>query len=225
MSEKVEVKDTLSEDRIKLLHEYGIDIKTRRIYFSGVIDDDTVEIVAAQIHMFSDIDPHKKIELVINSIGGYDDATFFLYDAIVNSKAPVVTVGSGMVCSAASLILACGDQRYATENCWLMTHKGEATIEGDDDEVISQVELQVRCADRFWKLLERHSSRRAIDWYRQSKNVGELWLNAAKMLDYGIVDGIISPSRRNFDPLSKRIMAPLSRRLKVDDEDDEEEQD
>ncbi len=208
--------------RLKTIHEYGVDPPRRCIYFSGVIEDDTIEMIASQIHMFNDTDPSKEITLVINSPGGYDDATFFLYDNIVNSEAEVVTIGSGMVCSAASLILACGDRRYATENCWLMTHKGQAAIEGDDDEVISQVELQVKCADRYWKLLERHSDRRANDWYKQSKHVGELWLPVGKMLEYGIIDGVIAPDRRKFDPLSKRIMAPLARRMKLEEDDDDE---
>ena len=48
---------------------------------------------------------------------------FAICDMIRCSVTPVVTYGSGEVCSAGFLILACGHQRFVYENTTLMYHQ------------------------------------------------------------------------------------------------------
>ena len=201
------------------IEQYGIDLKNRRLYLVGEIDIETAQEVSQQllfltseIHFPSSyLDP---ITLIINSPGGCDDMMYYLYDSVTTCPAEVVSIGTGMVCSAAVLILACADRRYATSNCWLMTHKGKANIEGDDDEIASQAELNAKLSDRYWKLLERHSTKTALQWYKKSKSEGELWLDAEGMIKWGLIDGIIIPKRRQFEPLS-------TRKLKIKEEEDD----
>lgn len=205
---------------IKYVSDYDLDIQNRTIYFVGEVEPDLVLLTVEHLNMLASPKYFKNYEepitLLINSPGGADDMTFFLYDAIQACSAPVYTVGTGMVCSAASLILSCGDKRFGTENCWLMTHKGNITLSGDDDAVESQSELNKKVSDRYWKLLERHTKRTALQWYRKSRDEGELWLNAEDMIEWGVIDELI-PTRRTFEPLSKRLIKDLLKEGKDDE--------
>lgn len=190
------------------LEDRFVDIKNRRLYLLAT-DITDAEGLVTQIHYMNSPnhypDTYKDpIYIIINSPGGSDDMTFCLYDSIVNSQAEVVTIGTGMVCSAASLILACGDRRYATANTWYMTHKGQIVIVGDDDEIAAQAEVSKKVADRYWKLLGRHSNISGQSWYNKSKGEGELWLDAEGMLHLGVIDAILPTARRQLLPLPRR---------------------
>lgn len=208
-------------DLLKISLDHSIDLRSRTIYLIGEVELDWVTTTVQYLHMFSspkyfrnNTDP---INLIINSPGGSDDMAFCLYDAIQTCGSPVHTIGTGMVCSAATLILSCGHKRFGTENLWLMTHKGSVIVSGDDDSIMSQAKLQNKVADRYWKLLERHTKKPALSWYRNSRDHGELWLNAEQSLEWGVIDEII-PSTRSFEPLSNRMIKDLIKR-----EDDDAE--
>lgn len=212
--------DTLIKS-LGVIEQYCVDIKARRIYLVGEIELESAQEVVQQLHFLTSEDHFpddylKPITIIINSPGGCDDMMYYLYDNIVASSAEIITIGTGMVCSAAVLILACGDRRYATENCWLMTHKGKAVLEGDADEIASQAELNEKLEDRYWKLIERHSTKTAQAWYKKSKADGELWLNVTGMLKWGVIDAVLPLPRRTLEPLSNR-------KLKVETVSEEED--
>ena len=211
------------KDCIYTLNKFDFDIKERRVYLCGAIEEEETPFTVKQIHFLNSLS-HEPITLILNSPGGTDDMLLYLYDAITTSISEVTTVASGMVCSAASLILACGDKRYATEQCFMMTHKGSAVISGDDDEIESQAELQKKITDLYWKLLARHSNgkKTADQWYSKSKDEGQLWLNAEDMLKWGVIDGIIKPSRREFAALPKKKLKRLISDLEKEEETEEE---
>ena len=101
-----------------------------------------------------------------------------------------------------------------------MTHKGSFVHSGDDDEIHAQEELRKKVTDLYWKLLERHSDgkKTAAQWYAKSKDEGQHWLSSEQMVEWGVIDGIIQPERRELAPLSKRRL----RRLLLDLESEEE---
>ncbi len=191
-----------------MLMEQGVDLKKRTIYLTDAIESPTTEVVVHSIGFLNSPEHCKNfkdpIKLVVNSPGGYDDSLFYMYDAIVNSEAEIHTIGSGMVCSAASLILVSGDKRYCTENCMFMTHKGKVVIEGDDDEVRSTAILQEKLSQKYWKLLARHTKESAQWWLNKSKNEGAYWLDSQEMLKRGVIDGVLPTNRRVLTPLSNR---------------------
>jgi ATP-dependent protease ClpP protease subunit len=108
-----------------------------------------------------------------------------------------------------------------------MTHKGSAILEGDEDEVESQKESFSRCTDKYWKLLERHSGRKATTWLKRSKRQGELWMPPKELLKCKAIDGVLKSERRSFSPLiTKRVQDIIAEMDKLQDavEDQEEDQ-
>lgn len=212
-------------ESLKGILEQEVDIKNRIVYMVGDIENLVVDSTVKQLlflaspHYFPD-DHAKPIHLILNSVGGEDDAMFYLYDVITNLPTEVYIIGTGIVCSAAVMVLVAGDKRFATPNCFLMSHKGKSTLfDIDDDEIHSVAELSGKLADRYWKILERHTSKTALQWYRKSRNEGQLWLDAEQMLKWGVIDAILEPTRRSLGPLSSRRVREVLKDL--EDENDE----
>ena len=214
----------MDEHKLKLfqnLEEHCVDIPNRIVYLVGDIESGVVESVVQQIRYlasptYSD-KSNEPITLVVNSVGGHDDMMLYLYDTIIMSEPEIVTIGTGMCCSAAALILVAGDRRHCTQNAMFMTHKGHIQLEGDDDEIQAQAELTKKLSERYWKLIARHTSRSAQWWYNKSKGEGELWLDSDDMLKYGVVDSVLDPPRRELVPLSNRKLKNW-----IPDDDEEE---
>lgn len=216
-------------ERLLLAHELGVDLNSRTVYLLGEFggECDAVEMVLTNLRFLSAaahfpdnyLDP---ITLVIDSPGGEDIMMFHLYDFMTTCKTPIHTVGTGEVCSAAALILAAGEKghRSATPNCMYMTHKGKAGLGGDDDEIEAQAALQSLMSDRYWKLLERHTSLKASRWFSKSKHKGELWINTDTMLEYGVID-FVQPTAKEWPALSTTKLRTKVKEVEPDEDDDE----
>ena len=207
---------------IETLQEYGIDEEKRTIFFSGDIDSPQIEQLVTNLYLLNSKDAFPEthqnpIKIILNSGGGYDHLMLNAYDAITYSEAPVYTIVAGMACSAATLLLVCGDKRFCTENSWSMFHKGRVSLEGDEDEINASAEINRKISDRYWKLLGRHTTKSAQWWFDRSKQEGQLWLAPKQMLEYGVIDGILPRPRRDLESLPARKIK-LSRTMEELDE-------
>lgn len=189
----------MSSDWTGLLFDYGIDINRRRIYFHADIhspyelDDPTkspMNSIFRGFSLFESLASKDPVELWINTPGGSVDEMFAIYDQIQNCTYDVITIGTGIVASAGSLILSCGKKRYITDNCVFMYH-GAA---GGGDDYIEILEDRLK----FWKdadnrmcqLMEKHTTKNAKFWANLAKKKGELWIYPEKLKEYGVIDGI-----------------------------------
>lgn len=215
-------------ERLLLAHELGVDLNSRTVYLLGEFggECDVVEMALTNLRFLSAaahfpdnyLDP---ITLVIDSPGGEDIMMFHLYDFMTTCKTPIHTVGTGEVCSAAALILAAGEKghRSATPNCLYMVHKGKAGLGGDDDEIEAQAALQSLMSDRYWKLLQRHTTLTAAQWFSKSKHRGELWIGVDKMLEFGVIDSVIATAHEWPELSTKKIRTKV-KEVEVEEDDE-----
>ena len=174
---------------LEFIFEYGIDIGNRIIYFNDDVEQDSVDRVIKAVNFFEkEKDP---IQIKICSYGGSVDQMFALYDKIVSSENKIITVGTGCICSAAVLLLACGNERFVTENAWLMSHNAETVGIGSPATLMSQAKAFQAMEDTTWALLEKHSRWTAKKWKESAEKKGEVWLTPKQMLTCGIIDGIL----------------------------------
>lgn len=174
------------------VNDYGVNTDSRIIFLTHDIEADNINCLVQNMNYMASISD-KPITIIVNSWGGQDDCMLYAYDAMTTCPVPIVTIGTGMVCSAASLLLVAGDKRYCTPNTWFMTHKGKIEIGGDEDEVAAGQALHTKISDIYWKLISRHTKKSPQWWYDCSKDSGELWFDAKSMLKNGVIDGIIQP--------------------------------
>jgi len=178
---------------LEFLYEYDLDRGTRTIYFNGDIDDLLVDRTIKSM-IYLDQISHEEITLKICSDGGLTDLMFALYDVIRSIRSPVRTIGTGSICSAAVLLLACGDVRQVTKHAWLMSHKAElGQASGDADVVLSRALIFKKYEQKRYELIAKHTKWTAKQWLSNERNAGEVWMEPKDMLKVGIIDNIIIP--------------------------------
>jgi ATP-dependent Clp protease, protease subunit len=180
--------------------ERAFDIYSRllghRVIFLGrPVDDEIANLIVAQLLHLESEDPDKAISLYINSPGGSMDAMFAIYDSMQHIRPAVHTTCIGMAASAASLILAGGEDgsrsilphgRVMIHQPWVQNVGGQASdIEIHANEILRQRE-------QANDILAAHTGQ-DIDKIRQDTD-RDRWLNADQAVEYGLVDTILAPS-------------------------------
>ena len=85
--------------------EYGLDVKGRRIFLHGDVDERSIGAAIRGMYLLADL-KNDPIELFIASYGGYVDEAFALHDVTRTIRVPVHTVALGKCQSAAPLLVA-----------------------------------------------------------------------------------------------------------------------
>jgi ATP-dependent Clp protease protease subunit len=178
--------------------ERAFDIYSRllreRIVFLGTeVDDETANVVAAQLLFLEAEDPEKDISLYINSPGGSAYAGMAIYDTVQYVKPDVRTISVGMCMSAAAMVLCGGatGKRMALPNSKIMIHQGSAGFRGTptDIEIHAHEVLSVR--RRMAELIAKHSGRPVEQVLLDIDR--DRFMSPEEAVEYGIVDEIVSP--------------------------------
>lgn len=178
--------------------ERAFDVYSRllreRIVFLGTeIDDETANVVAAQLLFLEAEDPDKDISLYINSPGGSAYAGMAIYDTVQYVKPDVRTIAVGMCMSAAAMVLCGGGarKRMALPNSKIMIHQGSAGFRGapTDIEIHAQEVLAMR--RRMAELIAKHSGKPVEEVLRDIDR--DRFMSPEEAVEYGIVDEIVSP--------------------------------
>ena len=166
-------------------------LKERVIFLVGEVNDQTANLVVAQLLFLESENPDKDISFYINSPGGSVTAGMAIFDTMNFIKPDVSTLCCGMAASMGAFLLSAGTKgkRFALPNAQVMIHqplggaRGQATeIEIHAREILKTRErLNQILADRTGQPLEkiRHDTER--DYY----------LSAQEAKDYGLVDNVI----------------------------------
>src|SRR5207248_1021897 len=122
--------------------ERSFDIFSRllreRIVFLGTeVQDQSANLVVAQLLFLEAEDPDADIHLYVNSPGGDAYAGFAIYDAMQFVKPDVCTYAVGMAMSAGALVLASGaaGKRHVLPNAKVMIHQGRASSSGQPADI------------------------------------------------------------------------------------------
>ena len=170
-------------------------LKDRIIFLGGEIDDDTANLVVAQLIFLEADDPDKDISLYINSPGGSVTAGMAIYDTMQYIKCDVSTICVGMAASMGAFLLAAGakGKRKALPSCEVMIHQPLGGARGQATDVAIQAEQLIKIKNKMNQILAQRTGqpveRVAQDTERDN------YMDAAAALQYGLVDAIIPPRR------------------------------
>jgi ATP-dependent Clp protease protease subunit len=147
-------------------------------------------------------DPEKDIYLYINSPGGVVTSALAIYDTMQFVKPDVVTIGLGMVASAAAILLAAGTKgkRMALPNTEILLHQvmGEAAGQATEIEITAKQILKIKA--RINEILARHTGQPIEKIERDTDR--DFYLSAEEAKEYGLIDKIIEYSKQ-INPQSK----------------------
>jgi ATP-dependent Clp protease, protease subunit len=166
-------------------------LRERVVFLVGPVNDQTANLVVAQLLFLESENPDKDISLYINSPGGSVSAGLSIFDTMQFIKPDVSTLCMGLAASMGSFLLMAGakGKRFALPNSKIMIHQpsggaqGQATdIEIHAREIIkTREQLNKIYAERTGQPLERITA----DMER------DLFMSPGEAKDYGLIDQVL----------------------------------
>jgi ATP-dependent Clp protease protease subunit len=166
-------------------------LNDRVVFLGGQVDEETANLIVAQlVHLESD-DPDKDIQLYVNSPGGSVYAGLAIYDAMQFIRPDVQTICYGIAMSMGSLLLAGGapGKRMALPNSRILIHQASGGFEGQaaDIEIHAReiLTLRARIDEIYAKHTGQEVERVHADMDRDRYFTGE------EAVAYGLVDRVL----------------------------------
>src|SRR6266568_3518640 len=177
--------------------ERSFDIYSRllreRIVFLGTeVEDQSANLIVAQLLFLEAEDPDSDIRLYVNSPGGNAYAGFAIYDAMQFVKPDVQTYAVGMAMSAGALILAGGaaGKRYVLPNPKVMIHQGSGGFHGTPADIQIAAREILAITRRYGEILAKHTHRDVEQVMRDIDR--DRFLGPDEAVEYGLVDRVLS---------------------------------
>jgi ATP-dependent Clp protease, protease subunit len=167
-------------------------LRERVIFLVGPVNDQTANLVVAQLLFLESENPDKDISFYINSPGGSVSAGMAIYDTMNFIKPDVSTLCTGMAASMGAFLLAAGakGKRFSLPNSKVMIHQvlGGAQGQATDIEIHAKEILKTK------ETMNRILSERTGQPIEKIRNDTErdYFLDAEEAKAYGLVDQVIS---------------------------------
>ena len=166
-------------------------LKENIIFLGGVIDDETANIVVAQLLFLQSEDPKKDIKIYINSPGGSVTAGLAIIDTMRHIKNDVSTVCVGMAASMGAMILASGTKgkRYSLPNSEIMIHQPLGGAQGQATDIQITAKQILKLKEKLYKMLAESTSKTVAEIERDADR--DYYMSADEAKKYGIVDKVM----------------------------------
>jgi ATP-dependent Clp protease, protease subunit len=165
-------------------------LRDRVVFMVGPVNDQTANLVVAQLLFLESENPDKDISLYINSPGGSVYAGMAIYDTMQFVKPDVSTICVGMAASMGAFLLAAGakSKRYALPNSRIMIHQPSSGAQGQasDIEIAAREILDVRT--RLNRILSERTGQPIERIERDTDR--DNFMSAEDAVSYGIIDRI-----------------------------------
>lgn len=170
---------------------YSRMLKDRIIFLSGPIDQNTANLIIAQLLFLEAEDPDKDIHLYINSPGGEVYAGMGIYDTMQYIKSDVSTICVGLAASMASLILAAGakGKRFALPHSRVMIHQPLGGAQGQSTDIQIQAKEIAYVRSEVNEVLAKHTGQTLAKINEDTERDHYLTSLAAK--EYGLIDEVL----------------------------------
>ena len=166
-------------------------LKDRVVFLVGEVNDQTANLVVAQLLFLESENPDKDISLYINSPGGSVTAGMAIYDTMQFIKPQVSTMCLGFAASMGAFLLAAGEKgkRYSLPNSKIMIHQVLGGARGQ----ATDIEIHARDIIRTKEQMNRILAERTGQSYEKVKNDTErdYFMTAAEAHDYGLIDTVV----------------------------------
>jgi len=171
-------------------------LNERIIFLGGPIDDNTANLIIAQLLYLDHVDPKKDISLYINSPGGSVTAGLAIIDTMNFIKSDVSTICVGIAASMGALILSSGQKgkRFSLPNSEVMIHQVMGGTEGQASDIAINAKHILRTKETLNKILAQNTSKKIDQVEKDSDR--DYWMTSDEAKKYGIVDDIISKPKQ-----------------------------
>jgi ATP-dependent Clp protease, proteolytic subunit ClpP len=181
--------------------ERGYDIYSRlledRIIFLGEgVNEQTANVVVAQLLHLANEDPNKDIQLYINSPGGSVYDGLAIYDTMQYIKPDVQTIGIGLQASMGAFLLSAGakGKRFVLPNARVMIHQPSSGTQGKvtDQEISLREALEIK--ERLATIMSENTGQK-LDKIKADME-RDFWMSAEAAVKYGLADEVIDSTKK-----------------------------
>ena len=170
-------------------------LQDRIVLLSGEVNDESANLIVAQLLFLQAQDPKKTISMYINSPGGSVTAGLAIYDTMQFISCPVATYCIGQAASMGAVLLTAGakGKRYALPNARIMIHQPWGGAEGKASDIEITAREILRLKEKLNRILADHSG----SSYEKvvSDTDRDYFMSADEAAEYGLIDKVLSPKK------------------------------
>jgi ATP-dependent Clp protease protease subunit len=166
-------------------------LKERIIFLGGAIDNDTANLVVAQMLFLASEDPKKDISFYINSPGGHVSAGLAILDTMNHIQPDVSTVCVGLAASMGAVLLSAGKKgkRFVLPNAEIMIHQPSGGAEGQASDIEITAKHILATRERLNKILAKNCGQTLKKIETDVDR--DFFMTAEESVSYGIVDKML----------------------------------
>jgi ATP-dependent Clp protease protease subunit len=167
-------------------------LRERVVFLVGPVNDNSANLVVAQLLFLESENPDKDISFYINSPGGSVYAGMAIYDTMNFVKPDVSTLCTGLAASMGAFLLAAGKKgkRYTLPNSRIMIHQPSGGAQGQASDIQIQAREILDLRSRMNRILAGNTGqseeRIAEDTERDN------FMSAEDAVSYGLVDKVLA---------------------------------
>lgn len=171
-------------------------LKDRIIFLGDEVDNNTANLIIAQLLFLEAEDPDKDISFYINSPGGSVTAGLAIYDTMNYIKPDVSTICVGMAASMGAFLLAAGakGKRFALPNSEIMIHQPLGGVQGQATDIAIHAKRIVEIKEQLNKILAERTgqSLKKISQDTERDN----FMSAQEAMKYGLIDHVVTSAQK-----------------------------
>ena len=166
-------------------------LKERIVFLGTQVDDQSANLLCAQLLLLAAEDPEKEINVYINSPGGSVTAGLAIYDTMQYVPNDVSTVCMGLAASMGQFLLCAGTpgKRYALPHSRILMHQPSGSMQGQAADIAIQAEQIIYLKRMMAERIAHHTGQPVERIEADSDR--DRWFTAQEALEYGFIDKVI----------------------------------
>ena len=180
-----------SHDGERAYDIYSRLLKERIIFLGDEVNDQTANIVVAQLLHLAYEDPKADISLYINSPGGSVYDGMAIYDTMNFIAPDVATYGIGLQASMGAFLLSSGakGKRFALPHAKVMIHQPSSGTRGKVTDMEIDLKESLGIKDLLAKILAKNTGQKLAKVKADMER--DYWMTAEEAKKYGLVDQVL----------------------------------
>jgi len=169
-------------------------LKERIVFIGSAIDQNTANMVCAQLILLEAEDHERDISVYINSPGGSVTDGLAIYDTMQYVKPDVATICVGLAASMGQFLLCAGapGKRYALPHSRILMHQPSGAMQGQAADIAIQAEQIVYLKRMMAERIAFHTGQPVERIEADSDR--DRWFTADEACEYGFIDRVIDRS-------------------------------
>ena len=166
-------------------------LRERVIFLVGAVNDQSANLVVAQLLFLESENPDKDISFYINSPGGSVSAGMSIYDTMQFIKPDVSTLCMGLAASMGAFLLAAGKKgkRFALPISRIMIHQPSGGAQGQATDIEIQAREILKLRESLNKILAERTGQPLEKIRLDSER--DYFMSSGEAMDYGLIDQVL----------------------------------